>query len=74
MLRSKAMSTHYLIVGQEFNGQKPPHEDLSEKVNSKLKEGYNLLGAPFFGEEMMYQAMTIEVREHAGTPLMPRKT
>ena len=34
------------------------HDDLALKGNEKLTGGYELCGAPFLSENMMYQAMT----------------
>ena len=48
----------YIIVAVPFNADAATHDDLARKVNEKLNTGYELLGAPFLSEEMMYQAMT----------------
>jgi hypothetical protein len=48
----------YLIVAVPFHADGATHEELARKVNDKLIDGYELLGAPFLSEEMMYQAMT----------------
>jgi hypothetical protein len=48
----------YTIVAVPFHADAATHEELSHKVNEKLTDGYELLGAPFLSEEMMYQAMT----------------
>ena len=48
----------YMIVALPFHADAATHEDLARKVNEKLGEGYDLLGTPFIGKEMMYQAMT----------------
>jgi len=52
------MKLHYEIVAVPSHGDKPTHEELAAKVNQKLEEGYALLGQPFLGEKMMYQAVT----------------
>jgi hypothetical protein len=48
---------YYIIVAVPFYTKEATHEKLMEAVNKKMDEGYDVLGAPFFGEEMMYQAM-----------------
>jgi hypothetical protein len=48
----------YIIVGVPFHADAATHDELARKVNEKLIAGYELLGAPFLNEEMMYQAMT----------------
>ena len=48
----------YKIVAEPFHGRTPTHESLEKKVQELVNDGYEPLGAPFFGEEMMYQAMT----------------
>ena len=48
----------YTIVAVPFHADAATHEDLTRKVNERLIGGYELFGAPFFSEEMMYQAMT----------------
>ena len=48
----------YLIVAMPFHADAATHDELTRKVNEKLNGGYELFGAPFFSEEMMYQAMT----------------
>lgn len=50
-------SSHYIIVAVPCNGKQPTHHELAELVNFQITQGYEPLGAPFFGEEMMYQAM-----------------
>ena len=47
----------YIIVSSKFNISKTTHEDLTSTVQEKLKEGYEPLGGPFVGAELMYQAM-----------------
>ena len=41
-----------------FHADAATHEEQARKVNEKLNGGYELFGAPFFSEEMMYQTMT----------------
>ena len=48
----------YIIVAVPFHADAATHDELARKVNEKLDVGYELLGAPFLSEEMMYQAMT----------------
>jgi len=48
----------YTIVAVPFHADAATHEELARKVNERLTSGYELFGAPFFSEEMMYQAMT----------------
>jgi hypothetical protein len=48
----------YLIVAVPFHADAATHDELARKVNEKQGAGYDLHGAPFFSEEMMYQAMT----------------
>lgn len=51
-------SIEYTIVAVPFHADAATHDELARKVNEKLNAGYQLYGAPFFSEEMMYQAMT----------------
>jgi hypothetical protein len=55
-----AMKTpiEYIIVAVPFHADAATHDDLAQKVNEKLADGYELFGAPFLSEEMMYQSMT----------------
>ena len=48
----------YTIVALPFHADAATHDELARKVNEKLGDGYELYGAPFLSEEMMYQAMT----------------
>jgi predicted dinucleotide-binding enzyme len=48
----------YLIVAVPFHADAATHDELARKVNEKIAIDYEPLGAPFLGEEMMYQAMT----------------
>ena len=48
----------YIIVAVPFHADAATHDELAQKVNEKLAGGYELFGAPFLGEEMMYQPMT----------------
>jgi hypothetical protein len=59
----------YLIVAVPFHGDAATHDELALKVNEKIETGYELLGAPFLSEEMMYQAMTKPVH-HIAPPLI----
>jgi hypothetical protein len=49
---------NYAIVAVPFHADAATHDELSRKVNEKLRNGYQLHGTPFIGGEMMYQAMT----------------
>ena len=51
-------SIEYIIVAVPFHADAATHDELARKVNEKLSGGYELNGAPFLSEEMMYQAMT----------------
>ena len=53
----------YIIVAVPFHADAATHEELARKVNERLDAGYDLFGAPFFSEEMMYQAMTKPVQQ-----------
>ena len=48
----------YTIVAVPFHADAATHDELARQVNEKLSGGYELYGAPFLSEEMMYQAMT----------------
>jgi len=54
----------YIIVAVPFHADAATHDELARKVNEKLNAGYELYGPPFFGEEMMYQAMTKPILPH----------
>jgi hypothetical protein len=60
----------YIIVAVPFHADAATHDELARKVNEKLIDGYELLGAPFLSEEMMYQAMTkpIHMASQPSTP------
>ena len=58
----------YAIVAVPFHADAATHDELARKVNEKLTAGYELLGAPFLSEEMMYQAMTRTIIQ---TPPLP---
>jgi len=47
----------YIIIAVPFHADAATHEELARKVNEQLSGGYELYGAPFLSEEMMYQAM-----------------
>ncbi len=51
-------SIEYIIVAVAFHADAATHDELVRKVNEKISGGYELYGAPFLSEEMMYQAMT----------------
>ena len=59
----------YIIVAVPFHADAATHEELARKVNERLTSGYELFGAPFFSEEMMYQAMTRTIIQNS--PLSP---
>jgi hypothetical protein len=52
-------TTDYIIVTSTFHFGKPcQHEELATAVQQKLKEGYQPLGRPFVGGNLlMHQAM-----------------
>ncbi len=58
----------YAIVAVPFHADAATHDELARKVNEKLTAGYELLGAPFLSEEMMYQAMTRTVIQTSPLP------
>ena len=58
----------YLIVAVPFHADAATHDELTRKVNEKLNGGYELFGAPFFSEEMMYQAMTRPISPSSPLP------
>ena len=58
----------YTIVAVPFHADAATHDELARKVNEKLSAGYELLGAPFLSEEMMYQAMTRTVIQTSPLP------
>ena len=53
----------YLIIAMPFHADAATHDELAKKVNEKLEAGFELLGAPFLNEEMMYQAMTKPIHQ-----------
>ena len=53
----------YAIVAVPFHADAATHDELARKVNEKLTAGYELLGAPFLSEDMMYQAMTTPITQ-----------
>ena len=59
----------YIIVAVPFHADAATHDELARKVNEKLSAGYELLGAPFLSEEMMYQAMTRPVNQSSPLPV-----
>ncbi len=52
----------YIIVAVPFHADAATHDELAQKVNDKLKRGYELYGTPFLSEGMMYQAMTFGMK------------
>ena len=58
----------YTIVAVPFHADAATHEELARKVNERLGLAYELLGAPFFSEEMMYQAMTKPIPQTSQSP------
>jgi hypothetical protein len=54
------MKTEYRIEAVRFYTDQPTHIKLQETVQPLLDAGWKLLGAPFFGPEMMYQALQRE--------------
>ena len=58
----------YIIVAVPFHADAATHDELAQKVNEKLTAGYELLGAPFLSEEMMYQAMTRTIIQTSPLP------
>jgi len=59
----------YTIVAVPFHADAATHDELARKVNEKLNAGYELLGAPFLSEEMMYQAMTKPIHQTFPPPI-----
>ena len=58
----------YIIVAVPFHADAATHDELARKVNEKLTANYELLGAPFLSEEMMYQAMTRQIIQNSLLP------
>jgi hypothetical protein len=58
----------YTIVAVPFHADAATHDELARKVNEKLIGGYELFGAPFLSEEMMYQAMTKAIPQTSQPP------
>ena len=58
----------YTIVAVPFHADAATHDELARKVNERLNAGYELCGAPFLSEEMMYQAMTKPIVETSSIP------
>ena len=63
----------YIIVAVPFHADAATHDELARKVNEKLSAGYELLGAPFLSEEMMYQAMTRTIIQTSPLPDLMKK-
>ena len=58
----------YIIVAEPFHADAATHDELAQKVNEKLTNGYELLGGPFLSEEMMYQPMTRPICQTSQLP------
>jgi hypothetical protein len=58
----------YTIVAVPFHADAATQDELARKVNEKLCDGYELHGAPFLSEQMMYQAMTKPMVPAAPSP------
>ena len=58
----------YIIVAVPFHADAATHDELERKVNERLDVGYELLGAPFLSEELMYQAMTRPIHQTSQPP------
>ena len=58
----------YIIVAVPFHADAATHDELARKVNENLSAGYELLGAPFLSEDMMYQAMTRPIIQTSPLP------
>ena len=58
----------YIIVAVPFHAEADTHDELARKVNEKLNAGYELYGAPFLSEGMMYQPMTKPILPMAQLP------
>ncbi len=59
----------YIIVAVPFHADAATHDELAQKVNEKLSAGYELVGAPFLSEEMMYQAMATPIIQTSPLPV-----
>jgi hypothetical protein len=57
-MTTQRASIEYVIVAVAFHADAATHDELARKVNEQLRAGYELVGAPFLSEDMMYQAMT----------------
>jgi hypothetical protein len=44
------------------------HDELARKVNEQLWAGYELVGAPFLSEDMMYQSMMTSIIQTSPLP------
>ena len=51
-------SIEYTIIAVPFHADAATHDELAQKVNEKINDGYELFGQPFLSKEMMYQSMT----------------
>ncbi len=61
-------SIEHTIVAVPFHADAATHDDLARKVNERLRNGYELYGSPFVGEEMLYQATTKPILETSPLP------
>ena len=58
----------YIILAVPFHADAATHDEMARKVNERLTAGYELFGAPFLSEEMMYQAMTRPILQTSQPP------
>jgi hypothetical protein len=58
----------YIILAVPFHADAATHDEMARKVNERLTAGYELFGAPFLSEEMMYQAMTRPILQTSPRP------
>jgi hypothetical protein len=58
----------YIILAVPFHADAATHDEMARKVNERLIAGYELFGAPFLSEEMMYQAMTRPILQTSPRP------
>ena len=60
----------YIIVAVPFHADAATHDELARKVNEQLRSGYELVGAPFLSEDMMYQAMIKPIIQPSPLPAL----
>jgi hypothetical protein len=58
----------YVIVAVPFHADAATHDELARKVNEQLRAGYELVGAPFLSEDMMYQSMMTSIIQTSPLP------